>query len=304
MSEHPEQMLPQQRVSALRNRVEVRAEEPVELQEHERDGDDRECERHQELHDERHPRENRHAHERHAGRAQIDDGRDEVERGRERRDTKDLETKHPEIHVVLRRVRLRAQRRVTEPSAVWRHAEEDWRRDEQSAKQIDPVAERVEARERHVARADLQRNEKVEKRRRHGHDGEEDHGRAMHREQLIVHLGRYNVAVRSNELETKHCGFKTAEDEEDQRGNEVELPDSLVIDRRQPTPDTLGGVLRRCCSGVMGRCDCGCHRWECSPFRLLEEPQIRHDVGDLRIGVHGHVSHRLTTGRDRSGLCP
>jgi hypothetical protein len=91
MPEDPEQVLPEQRVGAGGHLVEVGAEEPVELQEDERDRDDREGQDDQELRHERHPREHRHAHQVHPRRAHVDDRGGEVERGRQRRDTEDLD---------------------------------------------------------------------------------------------------------------------------------------------------------------------------------------------------------------------
>ena len=81
----------------------------------------REGEHQQELHDERHPREHRHAHQVHARRAHVDDRRDEVERRGQRRDAEDLQAEHPEVDVQARRVRHRRERRVAEPAAVRRH---------------------------------------------------------------------------------------------------------------------------------------------------------------------------------------
>src|SRR5207244_4704393 len=56
------------------------------------------------------------------------------------------------------------------------------------SEQEDPVAEGVESRERDVARADLERDDEVEERGRQRHQREEDHRRAVHREQLIERL--------------------------------------------------------------------------------------------------------------------
>jgi hypothetical protein len=99
MPEQPEQVLPEQWISAGLDLVEVRAEEAVEHEERQRDGEDREGEHDHELRDERHPREDRHAHEVHAGRAHVDDGGDEVESGSQRREAENLEAEHPEIDV-------------------------------------------------------------------------------------------------------------------------------------------------------------------------------------------------------------
>jgi hypothetical protein len=124
MSEDPEQVLPEQGIGAGGERVEVGTEEPIELEEHERDRDHRERQHEQELHDERHPCEHRHAHQVHSRRAHVDDRRDEIERRRERRDTEDLKAEHPEVDVHPRRVRQGRQRSVAEPSAVRRHPDE------------------------------------------------------------------------------------------------------------------------------------------------------------------------------------
>ena len=266
MTEHPEEVLPEQRVGALGHSVEIRAEEPVELQEHQRDGDHREGEHHEELHDERHPREDRHAHERHTGCPHVDDRGDEVEAGRQRGDTEDLQTDHPEIHVVLRRVGLRAERGVAEPAAIRRHRPEDRHRDEDAAQQVDPVRKRVQSRKGDVTRTDLQRDQEVEERRRERHDGEEDHRRAMHREQLVVHVGRNELSIRRRQLGTEHGGLEAAEHEEEQAGDQIKRPDALVVHRGEPGPDA-GSRRDGLDFGVRGRGSDGCHRCRWSAVR-------------------------------------
>ena len=91
---------------------------------------------------------------------------EEVDRRRQRRDAEDLEAEHPEVDVQPGRVLPRGQVGVAEPAAVGRRAEQEARVEEQAAEQEHPVAERVEPRERHVARADLQRDHEVEERGR------------------------------------------------------------------------------------------------------------------------------------------
>ena len=55
-----------------------------------------------------------------------------------------------------------------------------------AAGQEDPVAERVQPRERDIARADLERHDVIEERGDERHDREEDHRRAVHREELVI----------------------------------------------------------------------------------------------------------------------
>ena len=219
--EDPEQVLPEQRVGARPHGVERGAEEAVELQEHERYGDHRKRQNDQELRHERHPGEHRHAHQVHAWRAQIDDGRDEVERSGEGRNTEDLQSQHPEIHVRAGRVRAARQWGVAEPSTVGCDPEEDGQRDEDAAEQKHPVTERIEAGEGDVARADLQRNEIIEERRRQRHDGKEDHRGAVHGEELIVLRRREHRSIWCHELPAHQNGFKATEHEKEERRVEV-----------------------------------------------------------------------------------
>src|SRR6476646_8487023 len=124
MTKDPEQVLPKKRVSALRDFVETGAEKAVELKKNERDRDHGKGEHDEELHDERHPREYRHAHEVHAWRAHVDDRRDEVESRGERRHAEDLQPKNPEIDVEILRIRQRRERSVAEPAAIRRRSHE------------------------------------------------------------------------------------------------------------------------------------------------------------------------------------
>ena len=66
MPEHPEQVLPEHRVTATERHEEVGAEEPVEHEQDQRDRDDGEREEHQQLRDEAHPHEHRHPDQLHA----------------------------------------------------------------------------------------------------------------------------------------------------------------------------------------------------------------------------------------------
>ena len=60
--------------------------------------------------------------------------------------------------------------------------------------EIEPVAERVETRKRHLVRADLQRHEVVAERARgQRHDGQKHHHRAVHRHQLVVELRQHHA---------------------------------------------------------------------------------------------------------------
>ena len=189
-------------------------------------------------------RSRRHPHERHAGRPEIHDGDEEVDRRRQRRDAEDLETDQPEIDVGPGGELPGGQIGIPEPAGVGRGLEQEADVEEETAQQEHPVAERVEAGKRHVARPDLQRDQEVEEHRRQRHHPEEDHGGAVHREQLVVRLRTHEPVFRTRQLPAKEQRLDAAHEEEQERRGAVENADPLVIDGRDPAPQPRLRVRR------------------------------------------------------------
>ena len=79
VAEEPEQMLVQQRIAATGGIEEGRAEVAIRQQHRDRTGKNRERKKQQERGDEHGPNKQRHLVQRHAGRAHVEDGRDEVD---------------------------------------------------------------------------------------------------------------------------------------------------------------------------------------------------------------------------------
>ena len=172
---------------------------------------------------------------RHARRPQLEDRDDEVDRRRRARDAVEDQPPAVEVDVVARIELLGRERHVVKPTRVRRVAlgERDIHEDPRG--QIDPVGERVHAREGHVPRPDHQRNQIIAERARGHRDHEqEDHRDPVHREHLVVGLGGQQVSVRADQLGANQQRLDAAGAEERQRGEEVEDPDPLVISRRQP----------------------------------------------------------------------
>ena len=174
-----------------------------------------------------------------------------------------VDQEDPGVGAVARDVRAGRQRRVRRPAGL-RRAEEHRRVEDDAAGEVQPVGQRVQPRERHVARADLQRHEVVGEPRPQRHDDEEDHRRAVHREDLVVDLRRQQRVVRLGELRAHQQRLDAAEHHERERGDQVEDPDALVVGRRDPadprpraahrrgwrrSPRAAAAVrARRCCS--------------------------------------------------------
>jgi hypothetical protein len=147
------------------------------------------------------PREDRHPEHRHAGRAQSQDRRDHVDRAEDRAQTGDHQTDDPQVGTDAGRVDRVVERRVGEPAEVGRATggDEAEHRD-RAAEGVQPVREGVEPRERDVGSADLQRHHEVGEGEDDRRGEEQQHDRAVHREQLVVDLGRKELRARLRQL--------------------------------------------------------------------------------------------------------
>src|SRR5438093_3289765 len=75
-----------------------------------------------------------------------------------------------------------------------------------------------------------------------GNQEEEHHEHAVHREQLVIGLVRYEIAGRGRELEPHHHGERSADEEEEGDGAEIKERDAFVVARQQPRPDAVAVV--------------------------------------------------------------
>ena len=108
-------------------------------------------------------------------------------------DDDDRAANMPKSHAVWPAVAMIGERRIRRPSGVGGAARQEEARDhDEPAREVQPVAQHVQARKRHVRRADHQRDEVVAERADgERHDGEKHHDRAVHRAELRVELGQH-----------------------------------------------------------------------------------------------------------------
>jgi hypothetical protein len=107
---------------------------------------------------------------------------------------------------------------------------------------VEPVGKHVQAREGDVGGTDLQRHQRVGEAREQRRREQQQHDRAVHREQLVVLLGVvHDLQARGHELGPDHQGHEATDDEEDERGDEVEVADHLVVGGRHPLDDGRAG---------------------------------------------------------------
>ncbi len=148
----------------------------------------------------------------------------------------------PVVGAVAGRKDARGERSVGEPAYVGRGAgavkaaaAEVAEVKQQAAKGGDPEAEGVQAREGHVARADHQRDKVIAEAEEDGHAHEEDHGGAVHGEELIEDLGARRSGCWGPASWTRISRASNAgDDQKDQRVADVHQADLLVVDRGHP----------------------------------------------------------------------
>ena len=110
--------------------------------------------------------------------------------------------------------------------------------------QVEPVAQRVEAREGHVGRADLQRHDVVGQATEGERAGEQvQHQAAVHGEERVELREAQQRGVRRGQLQPHEQGHDPREVEDGDGGDHVAQPDDLVVGRGQPLEDAGGPVV-------------------------------------------------------------
>ena len=202
MPQKPEQMLPQQRaapaadVQVLARHDQARREEKAGVQQivpQLQDGRGfqwRKGQQKKEAGDKLRPHEERQPHPRQSLGAHLNNGRDEVDGSQQGRTDQEHHADYPKRLPVGSRphVRHRRQRRIRGPARLRGPARnEEAGQHDDPAHEIELVADHVDARKRHVRRADLERSDKVAERPEgQRHNGQKHHDRPVHGPEGIV----------------------------------------------------------------------------------------------------------------------
>ena len=250
MPEDPEEMHPHHDGAARVGIEEMPADVAVHHQHDLRGRERADRDEHEAAHHQVHPGEERHAAERHAVAAHRENRGNEIHGRADAADACDEQRQRPIVGAVARRKGRRSERRVSEPSYVGRAASlrnrasgEKAGVEEEAAEGRHPEAESVQARERHVARADHQRHEIVSETEKDRHGHEKYAGRAVQREQTVEGLRREKRGVRVRQLNAHENRFDPDHDEKQQRVDDVHDPDLLVVDGGEPFVDHAERVL-------------------------------------------------------------
>ncbi len=265
-------MLPQQRLAALRGVEEVRAVLPVHPQQKEGQADRGDHEKIGHAGCERAPDQDRHLAQGHSGRTGSHRRDEEIGGAYGCGNSEEHHAQCVEVLVEPRVVGARGIGHVIEPAIVRSIAGEETRVQEKAAREVNPVAERIQPRKRHVTAAEQERPEIVGEAGENRRRVQEDHCHPVRRKEVVVLFRRKQRTVRAGELHAHHERLDPAYREECERGDDVANADLLVIDAREES-------LQPACR-----------------FPQLEQPRLMGDAvrSDARRAVVG-LPHRRSS---------
>ncbi len=205
------------------------------------------------------------------GAAQIEDGPAQVDAGEDGGEPGEGQRHDPEVRPGTRGAGGARERHVGHPAKLGgtpRHEEGHQHGD--GTGQVQPVAQRVEAGEGHVGRADLQGHDVVGQATEGHRAGEEvQHEAAVHGEEGVELPEAQQRRVRRGQLQPHDQGHDTRQVEDGDGGDHVAEPDDLVVGRGQPLEDAGRTVVvvpavRRLVTVP------GDHGWQVEWFVLLD----------------------------------
>ena len=146
--------------------------------------------------------------ERHAGRTLLEDRDDGGHRHRQGRHLGVGDHLRPDVGPLAGREFRAGEGHVGEPADVRAHVEHKGSPGEDAARQVDPVAEGIQAGKGDVARANHERDQKDPTGLHHRHGEQEHHGHAVHGEQLVVEVGSDQAPLRPRQLQAHQDGVR------------------------------------------------------------------------------------------------
>ena len=187
--------------------------------------------------------EHRHLHQRHAGRAHVEDRDDDVDRAHDRRRAHDVDARRSPCPCPMP-ICTDSGAYSVQPAAG-RAARHEERADQQQGRgeRQQPEAPVVHARERHVGRADLQRHLQFAKPTNAGMIAPNTMIRPCMRGELVEELRLDELQARLEQLGADHQRHHAAGEEHGEREPQVQRADVLVVGGHDPAHDA-GRVVR------------------------------------------------------------
>src|SRR5579863_4094557 len=236
----PEKMLEEDGVAAQRGIEETEVEHALEAGEEERNGNDRSAQDEDDAGGVVRPNEERQTEPGHAGGTHGVNGDDEIQTSEDGREAVDKDAEDSGCYGGIRI--NAAEWRVESPAGV-EAAGGEGVENEAAADHVDVPAEEVDLGEGEVLGADHNGNQEIPEDGGDGRDQEEeDHGHAVHGEELIVIFGRDQEAIGRKQVDTNQRSEQATDEEEERNRAKIEQSNALVVGGEKPRTDTVAGV--------------------------------------------------------------
>ena len=229
VAEQPEQMLPQQRIAAAQA---VKKDKPggaFQLQHDAGENQRRKAEQNHQRHGQYVPAENRHFLQAHARRAHAQNRHHQFHPGGHRRDLHKGDAQQPKIRPAPRAEGGVAQRRIHKPAGTGGDAPQQAGAQNDAAEQIAEITQRPYARIGQIAGADHFGNQVHGQPFEHRDGEQKHHHRAVHGEQLVVHIRAEQFLLRQRQLRAhQHCEYAADQKEHDPGNHKADAHGGVI----------------------------------------------------------------------------
>src|SRR5882762_7684150 len=152
-----------------------------------------------------------------------------------------------------------AERRVEGPASI-QAAGGKGIKDEATTDQVNVPAQKIDLGKGQILGANHDGQKEITQ---DGGDGwdqeEEDHGHAVHGEELVVGFRSDQKALGREQVNANHGGERAANEEKESDRSEVQQSDALVVSGKKPRTDSVSGVEVMLARHLIHRCWCGAH---------------------------------------------
>src|SRR5712675_1585459 len=101
---------------------------------------------------------------------------------------------------------------------------------------------------------------------------QEDHGHAVHGEELVVGFRSNQKALGREQVNANHGGERAANEEKESDRSEIQQSDALVVSGKKPRTDSVSGVEVVLARHLIHRCWCGAHAYFFPVAGAIPEP--------------------------------
>src|SRR5882672_1622160 len=270
MGVKPEQVLEENRVAAELRIEEAEVKHALHASEQQSDGNYGCAEDENDAGGVLRPDEERQAEPGHARRAHGVDGDDEIQAGENGREAVDenAEDGGGDGGIGIDA----AERRVKGPASI-QAAGGKGIEDEAATDQVNVPAQKIYLGKGQILGANHDGQKEITQDGRDGWDQEEeDHGHAVHGEELVVGFRSDQKALGREQVNANHGGERAANEEKESDRSEIQQSDALMVSGKKPRTDSVSGVEVMLARHLIHRSWCGAHTYFFPVAGAIPEP--------------------------------